>query len=136
MNYELIQDIVRFCYSECPRSVELYHDFAGMNVDQISENFIEKVKEFQDLEFIPVYEEELVGYFGVVRDFNQPFLWTFFTRPKYRKTDILWKEIEKKLGKSFKAGVFTSNLPARKYLTKNGGREVITEFGTFFYFGE
>lgn len=137
MDYQQIRKIIYQCYSECPRSVELYHDFSGMNLDQVCDNFIKKMKEFNKLEFIPVFrDEDLVGYFGIVRDFDQPFLWTFFIRPKYRKTDILWEEITKCLKFPFLAGVFESNLPARKYLTRNGGIEKVTKDGAYFIFEE
>lgn len=131
------KDIIHQCYSECPRSVELYHDYAGLNLDQVVENFIEKMKGFKDLEFIPVYhEEDLVGYFGIVKDYELPCLWTFFTRPKYRKTELLWNEIEKRFDGKFFAGVFSSNIPAKKYLERHDGREVVIENGSYFIFRE
>lgn len=132
-----VKDIIYKCYSECPRSVELYHDYAGMDLNQVVDNFLEKMKGFKELDFYPVFkDEDLVGYFGVVRDFNAPMLWTFFTRPKYRKTNILWNEIIKILDYNFLAGVFTSNLPARKFLLKHGGKEIVQGNHSFYLFKE
>ena len=133
----MVRDIIYQCYSECPRSVELYHDYAGLTLDQVVDNFIEKMNGFKDLEFCPVYlEDDLVGYFGIVRDFEIPCLWTFFIRPKYRKTELLWDEIKKKLDGKFFAGVFTSNLPARRYLERHTGKEIIKGSNSYFLFEE
>ena len=130
-----VKDIIYKCYSECPRSVELYHDYAGFDLNQVIDNFLEKMNGFKDLEFKTVeHNGDLVGYFGIVNDFDLPMLWTFFTRPKYRKTDLLWNEIEKKFGGVFAAGVFSSNLPARKYLLRHGGKEIIKGNGSYFIF--
>ena len=51
-----VKDIIYKCYSECPRSVELYHDYAGMDLNQVVDNFLEKMKGFKELDFYPVFK--------------------------------------------------------------------------------
>jgi len=126
--YKTIEYLVNFCYSECPRSIELYDNYAGMNLEEIVKNFIQKAKGFEDLHFFEVKEgNDLVGYFAITNKFDLPMLWTFFTRPKYRKTELLWNEIEKVLTGKFYAGVYSSNIPAKKYLERHGGKLLETE---------
>lgn len=131
-----VREIIYKCYSECPRSVELYHNYAGLDLSQLVDNFMEKINKLENFEFHDVYtkDNDLVGYYGVLQGFELPILWTFFVRPKYRKTNILWENIEKGIDGNFIAGVFTSNKPAVKFLKNHGGKEVIDLDGSYFLF--
>ena len=136
-NKTTIHSIVYKCYEECPRSQLFYHDFAGMSLIQIADNFLEKYNEFKNIIFKTIFDKnDLVGYYGIVNDFELPCLWTFFIRPKYRKTDLLWTDIKNTLPNKFISSVYQSNTPAIKYLLKNGGKEIILNTGIFYMFEE
>ena len=127
-----MRDIIHLCYSECPRSLELYHDFAGFSLEECVDNFIEKIEGFDTLEFTTVENNgELVGYYGFIES-DIPFLWTFFIRPKFRKNNKFFAEITNTLGNDFMSGVYSSNIPARKFLEKNGGE--LKEIGNISYY--
>ena len=125
MNILEISHIIRECYSECPRSLELYHDYAGFSLDECVDNFVDKLNEAENYDFHTFeVDGNLAGYYAIT--FGElPFLYTFFIKPEYRNSNVLpkfWAEIVKTIGDTdFMSGVYASNLPARKFLTRNGG---------------
>lgn len=138
MNINDTINIIKQCYLECPRSLELYHDYSGMDLDSCIDNFKAKLLELPNYDFKTFnYNGDLVGYYAIVET-EIPFLYTFFIRPKYRKTNIVnkyWTDILETIGTpDFMSGVFTSNMPARKFLSRQGGIEVINNKETYFLF--
>lgn len=137
-NIKNIQDLVTICYSECDRSRELYHDYAGFSVKECSANFAEKLNSLNGYDFYLVYDNsELIGYFGTTEIDNLDCLYTFFVRPKFRKSDYLkkyWKLIESKFDGNFFAGVYSSNQPAKSFLTKSGGQLIQKDNISYFIF--
>lgn len=135
-----MEDIIRKCYSECPRTQQLHHDFAGYNLEECVQDILKKLSELpSEYKFIQVVDKELVGYYATTNIEDKDVLYTFFVRPKFRNTEYLtkfWNHIKLEIGGDFIAPIYSSNMPAKRFLERNGGQEYNFEDGSFFIFKE
>lgn len=133
-----IENAVSVCYSECPRTTELHHDFSGFTVKQCAKDVINKLNTLNNYNFYLVFNKgDLVGYFGTTVSDGYDCLYTFFVRPKYRNQNNLppfWSVILSKFDGDFFAGIYSSNEPATRFLTRNGGKIIKNDNISYFVF--
>lgn len=137
-NIDIIRDNIIACYTDCPRTTGLHNDYSGYTVSQCADDIIEKLAELDTYNFYLVHKDgDLVGYFGDTVTNNLDCLYTFFVRPKYRNSNDLtefWDQIKNNFNGDFFAGIYSSNEPATKFLTRNGGKIVTFDNASYFIF--
>lgn len=131
-----LEEVVK-CYSECPRSLELYDNYVGADLDYVKSDMRMKLASYSDYTcFLVEINNEIIGYFAKGLIEGKPCLITFFVKPDHRnkKTITEYMNTIKKTfkGEDFIAGVYTSNDPANKFLTKNGERIIMNETVSYY----
>ena len=132
-----MKETILNCYRECPRTQELHQDFAGYNLEECVQDILDKFEELPDYKFIKVDEDELIGYFATTEINENPILFTFFVRPKFRTKEYLtkfWNKITEEFDGEFLAGIYNTNEPAKKFLRRNSKLEFEIENVKFFKF--
>ena len=131
-------NIIKECYSECPRTQQLHQDFAGYSLDQCVDNIMENLNKLEDYEFIQFKEnDELVGYFVTTESEGNYFMPTFFVRPKFRTKEYLtkfWNRIKEEFSGDFMSMVYSTNEPGKGFLRKNSKFEKEIDKVTYFIF--
>jgi hypothetical protein len=112
--------LVATAYASDPTLIEKWHITAGKGLSACISQTIEDLKTCPTLEFYQVMEDgQFVGYFGIENLGN--YLVTLFLKPELRsRRDEFWKLIEEKMNPTWKAGIYSKNIPCLKFYSKRG----------------
>lgn len=128
MNKYLIQnddllDVLTQCYASDPTFIKKYHELAGKSlatcIDRTYNDFIEHNVN----SFVLVHENSVVGFFGEYVLSNEYWLTGFFVKPEHRTPELkkdVWNTIKEHFNDEFKVGMLSKNVPAKRFLQKNG----------------
>lgn len=114
------EDLIEYCYPSDSNFLTKFHTEAGKDIKTCIQKEINQLTYAVELETYKLTEgNDLVGYFCK----DQDMLVSFFILPKYRSAEIkteFWKMIKSKFDGKFTVGVYDKNVPAKKFLLKNG----------------
>lgn len=121
------KNILKECFESDNDFVSKWHNEAGNGLESCINKTYSDLK-CLNLKFYSLYNSnDLVGYFGKELVGSVLFLTGFFIKPEYRNNKyikIFWDTVHKEFeGKTFFVGIYDKNIPAKKFLIRNGLEE-------------
>ena len=114
--------MIRKCYESSPILINNYHVLAGSPVNKCIYRTVLDFKKWNVKVHTLEHDGKFVGYFGEELVGTENWLTGFFIMPEFRKSlgKDFWNMVTEHFNGSFKAGLYSHNIPAIKFLMKNG----------------
>lgn len=120
-------NVLNECFATDKELLDKYHICAPADLNTCIRKTYFDLKQAESLKFFVLHktnngEDELVGFFGTVKEDGYGLLFTFFIKPEHRNADTMdffWNSIEKELGMDYYSAIYLHNTRAQRFLEKN-----------------
>ena len=128
--------ILNECFDTDKDLLDKYHVCAPADMNTCVRKTYYDLKTAESLKFFVLHctndeTDDIVGFFGVIKEEKYGVLFTFFIKPKYRDQntmDFFFDSIEKELGMDYYSAIYLHNTRAQRFLEKNNFT-VVNEIG-------
>ncbi len=119
--------ILNDCFETDKELLEKYHVCAPTDLNTCVRKTYYDLKSAEGLKFFALHftndeSDEMIGFFGVIKEENYGVLFTFFIKPNHRNQntmDFFFNSIEKELGMDYYSAIYLHNTRAQRFLEKN-----------------
>lgn len=116
--------------------LDKWHIEAGSGLENCVNRTMSDFEKFK-VETKLIYRDgRVVGYFGKETNNGMQALTGFFIDPEFRNSEhipSIWNEIREDFCPAFFVGLFDHNEPARKFIERQGGKELVKQENKVLY---